>query len=209
MHNSAIPNVEETFSFRSFALLTIQIDRLIVGTFLSLADAGVYFRHVLLISMLYQVFNIAFHNRILPKVFSEARLGMTASLLTIVRREYLKVLVFWSISALALLLIFMQMGSYLITHYRLEFIYFILFLIMSAIRTRADLNALIFNALHFEGDILKLQMLSFATSLPFMVVLVILYSIPGLIVATGISALIYLTLTNLRLSRLRSEISND
>ncbi|MEZ5751834.1 MAG: hypothetical protein R3D60_07665 [Paracoccaceae bacterium] len=190
------------------AVITIQIDRLLVGAVLTLEDAGIYFRHVLLVSMLYQVFNIAFHNRILPNVFVQGQQGRVEPLLPIVRREYWNVLAFWVLSAIGGIVLDRLTGGYLLQRYNLEPLYFVGLLLASALRARADLNALVFNALHHERTIFRLQLTSFALSLPVLTAMSMLYGIPGLIAATGIAALIYLTLSTLRLVRLKSVTHN-
>lgn len=184
------------------AVLTIQIDRLLVGSLLSLQEAGVYFRHVLLVSMLYQGFNIAIYNRILPNVFSQGRSGDVAPLVRIVRREYWNVLAFWTLCAVACVALHYATGGFLAERYHMHSEYFIGLLAMSAIRTRADLNALVFNALHHERTVFRLQLLSFGLSLPVLIALAYLHGIPGLIFAAGVSAILYLTLTSLRLNRI-------
>jgi O-antigen/teichoic acid export membrane protein len=190
------------------AVLTIQIDRLLVGALLSLQEAGTYFRHVLLVSMLFQVFNIAFHNRILPNVFAQGRQGQVAPLVRIVRREYWNVLAFWTLAAVSGVALHGLTNGFLAERYNLHTAYFIGLLVMSAIRTRADLNALVFNALHLERTVFRLQLLSFALSLPVLLVLSHLYGIAGLIIAAGVSAVLYLALTTLRLARMTSLASN-
>ncbi|QIE43658.1 hypothetical protein G5B39_16660 (plasmid) [Rhodobacteraceae bacterium SC52] len=191
------------------AVFTIQIDRLLVGAFLPLADVGIYFRHLVLISMLYQVFNIAFHNRILPKVFAEGRKGDVAPLVRIVRREYLNVLAFWAMAAVAGVLLHLLTNGFFAVRYHLQVSYFIGLLAMSAIRTRADLNALVFNALHQERTVFRLQLVSFALSLPVMIVLAHVYGIAGFIIAGGVSASLYLALTTMHLSRITSVKIHD
>ncbi|PWR04547.1 hypothetical protein DKT77_00845 [Meridianimarinicoccus roseus] len=190
------------------AVLTLQADRLLVGGLLSLEQAGVFFRHVMLVSMLYQVFNIAFYNRIMPKVFVQGRDGSPAQLARIVRREYLNVLVFWGLAATCGAALLWATGGALEQRYHLEQSFFLGLLGVSAIRARADLNGLVFNALHREGFVFRAQILSFAIGFPFMVGLTIWFGIPGLIAATGLGASAYLLLTRIRLARLMTEYSH-
>lgn len=186
------------------AVLTIQIDRLMVGALLSLSDAGVYFRHILLVSMMYQLFNIAFYNRILPRIFAQGRDGHITLLVDIVRREYRNVLFFWALGAISFICLHVLTGGFLADRYNLQPVYFMGLLAMSAVRARADLNALVFNALHKEGIVFRLQLLSFVLSLPVLIMLTYVYGIPGLIIGAGISAVLYLTMTALRLLRMTS-----
>lgn len=191
------------------AVLTIQIDRLLVGALLSLAEAGIYFRHVLLVAMLYQVFNIAFYNRILPNVFAQARRGDVALLVRIVRREYWNVVSFWTLAAVSGVVLHVVTDGSVLDRFGLDHTYLIGFLLMTAMRSRADLNALVFNALHQEKTVFHLQLLSFAVSLPMMIILAHWYGIPGLIFASCLGALLYLLLSTLKLSRMSSVTIHD
>lgn len=185
------------------AVLTIQIDRLTVGALLSLEQAGIYFRHILLVSMLYQVFNIAFHNRILPRVFASGKAGTVEPLVHIVRREYLNVVAFWGATGVAILAVQFGFGS-LLDRFRLEPVFLFGLLAISMLRARADLNALVFNALHRERLVFRLQLISFGLSLPVLILLAKFKGISGLIVASGYGALLYLLLSAVVLRRLTS-----
>lgn len=57
------------------ALAALQIDRLVVGALLTLAEAGIYFRHVFLVSFLYQMFNVLSYNRLMPTVYAAVKEG--------------------------------------------------------------------------------------------------------------------------------------
>lgn len=184
------------------AVLTLQGDRLLVGALVSLEDAGIFFRHVLLVSMMYQVFNIAFHNRILPNVFLQGRQGDPRILRPLVRREYWNVLAFWALSLVAGVALDAVTGGALTERFHLVMGYFGGLLLMSALRTRADLNALVFNALHQEKLVFLMQLASFLVGVPVMVALTYAFGLPGIIAAGAFNALLYLTLTTLRLNRM-------
>ncbi|MHA7971276.1 MATE family efflux transporter [Rhizobium sp. CAU 1783] len=190
------------------AVLTLQSDRLLVGALLSHEQAGIFFRHILLTAMLYQVFNIAFFNRILPTVFASGQQRDSKALEAIVRREFQRVLIFWLLTAICIFGFFVLAPVELILAYRLDLAYFGGLLVVSAIRARADLNGLVFNALHQETFVFRAQVLSFAIGLPIMIGAAVWYDIPGVIAATGVSATAYLILTKIRLVRMTSENSH-
>lgn len=185
------------------AILTLQVDRLVVGSFLSLEEAGIYFRHVLLVSMLYQIFNIAFHNRILPKVFAVGSRGDIRPLLHIVKYEYLLVLGFWFFCGFTVIALHMFLDRQLVEQFSLVSFYLLGLLVVSAFRTRADLYALVFNALHFEKKVFWAQLFSFGLSLPILFWFANTYAIPGMIIASGISAIVYLGLILLQIKKLK------
>lgn len=55
------------------AILMLQFDRLTIGALVPLDQAGMYFRHILMVSFIYQFFNVAFYNRALPGIFAMAK----------------------------------------------------------------------------------------------------------------------------------------
>ena len=78
---------------------------------------------------------------------------------------------------------------------------------MSALRTRADLNALVLNALHQEKSVFHLQLLSLIIGLPVFITLAHNFGLSGIIAAGCINALLYLTFTSVRLNRMITEKS--
>jgi O-antigen/teichoic acid export membrane protein len=190
------------------AIVTLQIDRLVLGVMLPLDQVGIYFRHVLLVSMVYQVFNIAFYNRILPGVFATARTQPPTVLRPIVGREFRRVVGFVVLVGLAGLAMHLITGGAFAEQYHLQPIYFLGLLVMSAVRMRADLYGLIFNALHRERTIFQMQLLSFTLALPLLVGLTYAFAIPGIIAAGICSALLYVTFTALALRRLIREAAD-
>lgn len=183
------------------AILALQIDRLVIGAVMPLDQVGVYFRHILMVSMIYQVFNIAFLNRVLPAVFALAKRAPLSDLRAIARREYLRVLVFVGSLALAGLVLHLVTGDALADRFSLVPAYFAGLLVMSCVRMRADFNGLILNALHQEAAIFRLQLISFALNFPVLVGLTWALGIPGTIASGITGAALYLALTRRTLIR--------
>lgn len=190
------------------AILTLQVDRLVIGTLMPLEQVGVYFRHILMVSMIYQVFNIAFHNRVLPRVFQMARTERLSTLRPIVAREYLRVLGFIAFVIAAGVAVHLMTGGAFAERYALVPAFFAGLLVVSTVRMRADLNGLVLNALHREATIFRLQLTSFALTFPVLVALTWAYGIPGAIAAGALGSLIYLVLTTRTLNRLPEEAFN-
>ncbi len=190
------------------AILTLQVDRLAAGALLSLDQVGVYFRHILLVSMIYQVFNIAFYNRALPRVFETARTAPVPALRAIVTREYLRVLAFVGLIGAVGLGIHLATGGAFSERFSLVPMFFAALLLVSTVRIRADFNGLIFNALHREATIFRLQLVSFAITVPVLLALTSLYEIMGTIMAGLLGATLYLLFTTAVLRRLPDEAFN-
>jgi O-antigen/teichoic acid export membrane protein len=183
------------------AILALQIDRLVIGAVMPLDQVGVYFRHILMVSMIYQVFNIAFLNRVLPAVFALAKRAPLSDLRAIARREYLRVLVFVGSLALAGLVLHLVTGDALADRFSLVPAYFAGLLVMSCVRMRADFNGLILNALHQEAAIFRLQLISFTLNFPVLVGLTWALGIPGTIASGITGAALYLAFTRRTLIR--------
>ncbi|MFK7837577.1 MAG: hypothetical protein AB8B60_15310 [Sulfitobacter sp.] len=191
------------------AILTLQVDRLVIGAAMPLDQVGVYFRHVLLVSMIYQVFNILFYNRILPRVFTRVKTDPLGLARGIVSREYRRVLIFVAGVLLLGVLIHLGTAGAFADRFALVPAYFAALLLVTIVRMRADYNALLFNALHLEKTIFKLQLISFLTALPVLVGLTYWIGIPGTIFAGFCGALIYFTLTHHALRKFPDDWSFD
>lgn len=188
------------------AILILQFDRLVVGAILPLETVGIYFRHVLLLSLVYQVFNIAFYNRIVPRVYLLAKTGTVQKLKSIVNREYFYVVLFVAFIIIVGLVLLWITGSTLTKRYSLNPLFFAGLLLASILRMRADFNGMIFNARMQEKTILKLQLLVFGTSAVLMIVFTAIFGIPGTIGASITASALYLGLTQLALQPM---IEND
>jgi len=176
------------------AVLVLQNDRLVVGALLHLDQVGVYFRHTLLISFAYQAFNIASFNRILPVIFTEAKMRPVRELEGRVLREYGK-----AVLAVILLTIAIWAGDWLTggvyaERYKLQPFLLTVMLIGFLIRAAADLHALILNAKMLERSILRQQMISFAIGITLLIGLTWKFGIIGSAVANLCGSSLYLVL---------------
>ncbi|MEP5731173.1 MAG: hypothetical protein ABJL67_17600 [Sulfitobacter sp.] len=178
------------------AILMLQIDRLVIGSAMPLDQVGVYFRHVLLVSLIYQVFNILFYNRILPRVFGRVKTDPFGMAKDIVSREFQRVLIFVAMVFVLGAGVHLASGGWIANHYSLHPIYFVGLLMITVVRMRADCNALLFNALHLEKTIFRLQLISFGITLPLLIGLTFWIGIPGTIFSGFFGALIYFILTS-------------
>lgn len=178
------------------AILTLQLDRLMAGSLLELSEVGVYFRHILLISFIYQFFNIASFNRVLPKVFSQAKQNTALSLKKIIRKEGVKVLLLASAIYLFFLAIYFSPLGDFFERYQVKIELLGLLLITFTIRATADLNGLVFNAKGKEKKLLTYQLTTLSIGSIAFVLLTLSYGILGTIIAGSIGAITYFLLTN-------------
>lgn len=177
------------------AILTLQFDRLTIGALLPLETVGIYFRHILLLSLVYQVFNIAFFNRIVPKIFLMGKTETVAVLSAAVAREYKRVLVFVAVISVLGLAVHWATNYQIAERFSLRPEYFFGLLLASTLRMRADFNSLIFNSRMQEKTVLKLQLMAFFAGAVLMVILTVFFGIVGTIVASIISSGLYLVLS--------------
>jgi O-antigen/teichoic acid export membrane protein len=174
------------------AVLSLQVDRLIVGAVLDLELAGVYFRHIVLASVVYQAAGVLSHNRILARVYNTALSRNMASVKEIVQREVRAMV------PLTLLLIggVLSLGAVGITELPrlrgLQPSYLAALMFGFLLRALADYNSLVLNAAYRERDIFKSQLIALAVSVPANILLTKLYGPWGTILSVNLSAACYL-----------------
>ncbi|MDY6923981.1 MAG: hypothetical protein SWI22_08495 [Pseudomonadota bacterium] len=161
------------------AILVLQFDRLAVGGLLSLEQTGVYFRHALLISLLYQVFSIASFNRVTPSIFVAARVEPISLLIGRVLREYARVIVLTPIFFAAIFAADRLTGGVWTARFHLDLGLVAVMMLGFVARTAADFPALIMNALHRERLVLHRQAIAFAVGGGLLIGLTHLYGLWG------------------------------
>jgi O-antigen/teichoic acid export membrane protein len=188
------------FLIGSVAILSVQMDRLVAGALLVPAEVGSYFRHVMLISIVYQLFNIASFNRVLPNIFSLAQTQTVTAIRPVVRREYLLVIAVSVVIYLTILVVgyLPRIDFFARYHIRPELlaVFFTSFLL----RAGADLNGILLNGKGLERRILRIQATALAIGLLFYVVLASRFGIAGAAVAGLAAPSIYLGLSRRTLS---------
>ena len=182
------------FKLGIVAILSLQFDRLTVGALTPLAEAGTYFRHVLIVSFVYQFFNVASYNRILPRVFEMARDQPDAALLRPIRRELLMVGGVVAAGVTAALAIDAATGHVISARYHLSVQLALLLLLGAMLRITADFASLILNARHAERLILRNQLIAFAIGGTLLVALTLSFGITGTAIAYIIGSGTYLAL---------------
>ena len=142
------------------AVLLLQIDRLIVAAFLDMTEVGIYYRHVAIVALTYQAFNILIFNQWIPKIYGAVNAGRSQEAACNLNRIYLRVAALTALLCPAIYaLLFFS------THFGFELglrMDLLALLIAAAIiRFRTDFNNLLLNAHKAEIKILQNQIISF------------------------------------------------
>ena len=183
------------FLIGTVAILMLQFDRLTVGWLIPKRDVGIYFRHILLVSIAYQVFNIAFYNRVLPRVFAMAKTDSVAAARRVTRAEFVKVAALVALGFVGLAAIDAITLGTLFARFDLDLMLIAVLLGGAVIRVAADFNALILNARLREGVVLQTQLTAFGVGGVLLIWMTWNYHIWGAAIAGLASSLLYFALT--------------
>jgi hypothetical protein len=173
------------------AMATLQLDRLIAGGLLSLDESGRYFRHAFLASFAYQVFNVASYNRLAPRIYTDCRSNHPAQARSAIRQEYQ-----WLVPSAVLVMA----GFYAAVHLgagvvpALQSVNPHLLALLTAgyfVRTIADFNALLLNAVMSERMVFNAQLAALAATLLFNLTLTPVLGLTGPMLSLGLTAVVY------------------
>lgn len=154
------------------AVLMLQFDRLAVGSMLPPEQAGIYFRHVMLIASVYQLFNIISYNRRLAGIFALTRDFGLLPAQRVVMRDLA-----WLTAALIVGLAITSVLDWasdrqLTERFHVSLILMALLLSGAWFRMLADFQALLLNAMLRERRVLVNQIAAFAVTMPTLVGLI-------------------------------------
>lgn len=178
----------------ALAVLIIQIDRLVVGTMLPLADVGIYFRHVVLVSFAYQFFNVVSFNRKLPKVFELARENQIKQAKAMINREYLMIATIVVLGFAGGVLLDLAVEHRISRPLLIDMTLVAVLLLGSLLRIHADFSALILNAQLQEKRVLTNQIVAFVIGFVALVGLTWVYGLYGTAFGTVTGSIGYLAL---------------
>lgn len=176
------------------ALAALQADRLIAAEALGLEGSGVYFRHVFLASLSYQLFGIASFNRVLPFVYARLAQRDVSSAKSLLRREALAFVLLTTacVGSGGLLLAFAP--NVLVRHPNIDPSYLLVLLVAFMFRGLADYSAMLLNGSFQEQVVFRSQLLAVATTVGVGLVAAPLLGIPGLLAATLAGFFLYAVL---------------
>lgn len=177
------------------AVLILQIDRLVVGGFVSAEQAGIYFRHIMLVAFAYQFFNVASYNRRMPEILSLARDAGIGPAQQVVRRESLLVCCLIVLGFIGATVLDYFTDQRLTARWHIAISLLGILLLAAQLRIFADFQALILNARLREKRVLQNQMLAFGIGIILLIALTVTYGIYGTALATLASATLYLILS--------------
>ena len=174
------------------AMAALQADRVVVGTLLSLEQSGLYFRHMMLASFAYQIFNVASYNRIAPKVYGYTTAGQPWLAKGVIRRE-LNVLVPLAALLVGLFYAANQAGVGNVKALQAINPHYLATLTLGyLIRAFADFNALQLNAVYSERHVFIAQACAVCLTIVVNVLLTEHFGIAGSIVTLVLGSTAYL-----------------
>lgn len=175
------------------AILSLQADRLVAGSFLSLETAGVYFRHVFLASVAYQALGVLSFNRVLPVVYRRIAAGDDDGARLILRRERrIVVPLCLAIAGVAWALTLIGAVRWP-TLQRVVPAYLALLVLSFMLRGLADYNSLLLNGAYRERDVFRSQLTATTISIIAGLLAAPQFGIPGLLLTTLLGSMLYAT----------------
>lgn len=188
------------------AILVLQFDRLAVGGLLTLEQTGLYFRHALLVSFAYQMFNIASYNRITPLIYAAAKVETTQVLIRRVLGEYSRTLMATPVLLVGLWLADRFTQGVWTARFQIDLALIAFIFLGFMLRGLADFPALILNAKHLERWVLHRQAVAFAVGCALLLGLTHVYGLWGAAAAMVSTSGLYAVLNWSALPRLRGHI---
>ncbi len=176
------------------AILTLQYDRLAVGTLLPLETVGIYFRHILIVSFVYQFFTIASLNRVTPRIFLTSRTMSTGAMLAMLRREYALIVVVVAAAFGFALAIDEFSGWTISARFSLSAPLAAILVVGALLRIAAEFGGVICNARLHEGQVLRAQIIAFSLGAIAMVTLTWIFGLFGTGASSVVAASAYLIL---------------
>lgn len=197
------------FGIGMLGVLMLQFDRLAVGSLLPLDDVGVYFRHILLVSFAYQLFNIASYNRKVPMIFKRAKTHDVADARRIVHAELAKVVAL-VLLGLGIVWVADRLTEGVWTRrYSVRLDLAAMLVLGALLRIAADYSGLILNSRMRENTLLRLQLVSFGLGATLLMSFTYSFGLFGTAAATVANSTVYYILTRQAVSRLQEHTRHD
>jgi len=183
------------------ALLSLQADRLIVGSLLSLEQTGIYFRHVFLAMSVYQIITVVSYHRILSGVYRAIQAGEFPRARKIIHAEIWKVLPLGMALVIVVWLIGFDAIFENLQMQKLMPSVLAGLLLAIVFRVLADYNSIVLNAFHCERYIFRAQGGSLVITIAMNLLLTWVYGLEGTVAAVLAGAVIYFAGTTLYVSK--------
>jgi hypothetical protein len=178
------------FLIGAIAVAALQIDRLLISGLLGPADIGLYFRHVTLTSLAFQVFNIASFNRVAPSIYQQARQKAWKRCAQVVRTEYARFALLFS-GAVALALLADHALGRPSQRLGLEVSFLLIITAAVLLRTAADYKGLLLLSLGGDRALLRNQACAVVLGGAGLFLLSWAYSLPGAFIGAALMPMLY------------------
>lgn len=178
------------FLIGAIAVAALQIDRLLISCLLGPADIGLYFRHVTLMSLAFQVFNIASFNRVAPGIYHQARQKAWKRCAQVVRNEYARFALLFS-SAVALAILADHVLGHPSRRLGLEASFMLIITAAVLLRTAADYKGLLLLSLGGDHDLFRNQACAVVLGGAVLFLLTWAYSLPGAFIGVALMPMLY------------------
>ncbi len=182
------------FQIGLIAILMLQYDRLIAGWLLPLDQTGLYLRHVLIVSFVYQFFNVASYNRIMPRIFAAARTECDAQLLAQMRPELMRMFAVVGAAFAIGVAIDAATGHAITARYHLSIAFAGILTLGALLRVMADFLGMIANARMREKVIRRQQLIAFIVGAVLLALAVARFGVGGAVGASFTISALYLFL---------------
>lgn len=184
------------FLIGAIAVAALQIDRLLISGLLGPADIGLYFRHVTLTSLAFQVFNIASFNRVAPGIYQQARQKAWKRCAQVVRTEYARFALLFS-GAVALVLLADHALARPSQRLGLEASFLLIITAAVLLRTAADYKGLLLLSLGGDRALLRNQACAVVLGGAGLFLLSWAYSLPGAFIGAALMPMLYFLFNSL------------
>lgn len=184
------------FLIGAIAVAALQIDRLLISGLLGPADIGLYFRHVTLMSLAFQVFNIASFNRVAPGIYQQARQKAWKRCAQVVRNEYARFALLFS-GAVALAIVADHSLGRPSRRLGLEASFLLILTAAVLLRTAADYKGLLLLSLGGDRALFRNQACAVVLGGAVLFQLSWAYSLPGAFIGAAIMPMLYFLFNSL------------
>lgn len=193
------------FLIGAVAVAALQIDRLLIAGALTPIDIGVYFRHVTLASLAFQVFNIASFSRVAPGVYQLARQKAWGRAAQVVRIEYTRFALLFA-SSVALALVADQMLGNPTRRLGLEATFLMIITVAVLLRTAADYKGLELLSMGGDQALFHNQATAVVVGAGGLLLLSWRYHLPGAFLGSVLTPMFYFLLNRLSVKRRYGQI---
>jgi hypothetical protein len=195
------------FLIGAVAVAALQIDRLLIAGALAPIDIGVYFRHVTLTSLAFQIFNIASFNRVSPGVYQLARQKAWGRAAQVAKVEYKHFsLLFAGVVTLAL--VANQLLGSPTRRLGLEATFLMVITVAVLLRTAADYKGLLLLAIGCDRALLRNQAIAVVVGAGGMLLLSWAYHLPGAFLGSLLMPMFYFLLNRLSVKKRYGQLEN-